>query len=349
MEDQELFQNEADHERRFLSDRYDTNSRIVNAEVDGLVVGTIRMTWGYEMAFSSQSRKDYELHCFDDIVPEQDIVIASRLLVREQWRGSMLSFQLQWQLFEFAAIHNVELIVGSCEPHLLNSYHKVGWRPYGKLQDHPTSGLLVPIGVVVGDLAYLKEINSPMFKPLSLRPQRSESLPAILEVFKTTSVIIEKGIDTNVYLSDIDQLLDHIESEDKLNSILGDREESMVLLAKSMILNCDPGGALIHEGHVSRTLYILLSGTLEVYVHGKMVAMIEEQGAIIGEVAFFSDGSRIADVLIGPQGAKVLALNDRVLHELIDSYGTVAAKFLSVIIRGLCTKLKRSNLARMDG
>lgn len=52
--------NEADHERRWLTDEDDADSPIVIAVVDGRVVGTIRITWGGAAPFRDSNRKAYD-------------------------------------------------------------------------------------------------------------------------------------------------------------------------------------------------------------------------------------------------------------------------------------------------
>ncbi len=116
------------------------------------------------------------------------------------------------------------------------------------------------------------------------------------------------------------------------------REEASVLLAKSHILHCRPRDAIILKGHVSRTLYMLLEGSLEVVDGDRVVARVETPGALVGEVAFFT-GERMSDVVAGPDGAKVLALSAGNLKEIISSYGPMAAKFLYFTAEGLCRKL----------
>ncbi|MGH7289635.1 MAG: cyclic nucleotide-binding domain-containing protein, partial [Myxococcota bacterium] len=44
--DQRLFVEQADHERKLLSDVDDPGARLFYAEADGVVVGTMRLSWG---------------------------------------------------------------------------------------------------------------------------------------------------------------------------------------------------------------------------------------------------------------------------------------------------------------
>ncbi len=339
VEEQSLFQKVADHERRWLSDEYDECSDIILAESNGCIIGTTRSTWGSVTTFSQSTRDDFEMDIFSGIVDERDMVVVSRLLVRKEYRGTVLAFQLLWKSWEYAARCGAELILGSCEPHLLSHYWKYGFRPYGKISNHPTNGILVPIAVVAGDFDHLRKINSPMLTPLSLRPQPSQLVDQILPLL--TEDVAVKASYSGVVDDYFDEVAHHlVKAEKELAGIFGDREGALVILAKSHILKCSKGDALIYKGQASRTLFILLSGSLTVQENGQTVATVNKNGALVGEVALFSKQPRMSDVIAGPDGARVLALNNSTLRELIHSYGTVTAKFMHYVVVGLCEKLQ---------
>ena len=344
VEDQDLFQEEADHEHRWLYDSYDAKATILMAESEGKIVATMRAIWGAVVPFAEATREEYDLGLFDGVVDEADIMVMSRLLVRKEFRGTMITFQLIWKAWEYAGECGAELIIGSCEPHLLSHYRQFGFRPYSKLYNHPTNGILIPIVVVAGDLDHLRKIESPMLSPLSLRPEPSVLVDKILPLL-SEDVAVQGGYEGGEedYFVEVLRLLAIGEKE--LSGILGDHEETLVLLAKSHILTCEQGDTLIYTGHVSRTLYILLSGSVEVVDNGQVVAKVDKTGALFGEVALFSGKKRMCDVVVGPNGARVLALNNSTLLEIIQSYGTVTAKFFRYVIGELCGKLQQRSEA----
>ena len=339
--DQGLFQDVADHDRRWLTDAYDDVSRIALAEIDGEVVGTARLTFGGEATFSEATRREYDLDRFAGVVGDADLCILARFLVRKEYRGNgMLSFQLLWTAFECAAVHGLELLLGSCEPHLLNRYRTLGCQPYGKLYNHPTSGALVPIAVVLGDLAHVRRIRSPMVSALARRTRPHDQVDHILPLIKSREPAIRsRGHDEERHWNAIFAGLSR--GKASLRGILRElsHEEASLLMAKSHIIDCRPGDAIILTGHVSRTLYVLLQGSLEVHDGGRTVATVEDSGALVGEVAFFTGGRRMSDVLAGPGGARVLALSAGNLQEIIHRHSPMAAKFLHYVACGLCEKL----------
>jgi CRP-like cAMP-binding protein len=85
---------------------------------------------------------------------------------------------------------------------------------------------------------------------------------------------------------------------------------------------------------------MLLTGSFEVWREKRRIVELDACGTVVGEVAFFTQGGRMSDVVVGSGGARVLALSDRTLRELIMSHGPVAAKFLYYVAQGLCNKLR---------
>ena len=351
VEKQGLYRDQADHDRRRLTDPDDVDSRILLAEVGGDMVGTVRLTWGTDAPFSADMRQTYELERFHGTVDERDIMVATRLLVHGQRHGGMLSFQLLWKAFEFAAIHGVELLLSHCQPGQTERYARFGFRPYGRVCEHPVNGPMIPLAVVTGDVEYLQQVGSPLLPSWRLRTKPTRDLDRIVSlVTEDVADAGEGGPDHEDSVSEIIPWLD--EAGGGVRGIFGDltQEEAFVLLAKSQVVAGKAGDRLIARGDTSRTLYVLLSGSLQVLDDGAVVAVVERPGSVVGEVAFFTEEPRMSDVVAGPGGAQVLALSEPVLREIIAGYGATAAKFLNFVARGLCGKLKeRAGLASKPG
>ena len=117
-----------------------------------------------------------------------------------------------------------------------------------------------------------------------------------------------------------------------------DPEQVQRLLARSDVLRCARGDALIRAGHASRTLYVILEGALEVWVGDSVVAVLS-RGNVFGEIAFLIDARRTADVIAAQDGVRVLALSEATLSRLISTEAELAAKLLLNLSRALCYKL----------
>jgi predicted GNAT family N-acyltransferase len=350
VEDQHLFQDEADHERRWLIDEYDRYSQLVLAEVDGRIVGTLRLTATAPLPFFEELRKTYEISRFRNVLDDGDIFVVTRLVVRPEHRGSDLSFRLFGVGCKLAAEQDIDLIVGNCEIHLLSHYEKFGFRSYGELYSHPTNGVLASIALVTGDLDHLSKIKSPLHTVLSRRaepPDQARVARIVTALTERAAVTSKFLLTTRTYMAEVSDLISDV---DGLCGLIPDLTlaEARMLLQRSPIMACQGGDAIIRKGHVTRTLYMLLAGSLEVGDEQGLLARVTDRGTIVGEVAFFSPGERIRDVLAGPEGARVLALNDATLRALIAENGPVAAKFLHFVACGLAAKLRSQAAPRVS-
>ncbi len=84
----------------------------------------------------------------------------------------------------------------------------------------------------------------------------------------------------------------------KKNPIWGNLSlaELLELIELSLIVQCNPGEYIIKQGESDTSLFILISGKMEV-VHGdKVVKALDKTGEIVGEMSLISEGVRSASV-----------------------------------------------------
>lgn len=105
--------------------------------------------------------------------------------------------------------------------------------------------------------------------------------------------------------------------------------------------NVSAGARVIHEGHTTGHLYVLIEGRLEVVKGDTVVATITEPGAVLGEMSILLDK---------PHTATVRAAADSVIYEIND-----AASFLRqqpavaiLIARLLAQRLNAANTYLAD-
>jgi len=79
------------------------------------------------------------------------------------------------------------------------------------------------------------------------------------------------------------------------------------LVAESPLLTVADGSAILVDGERSSSIYVLVSGELEVQRRGRGVVRISEPGAIVGELGLLLDQ---------PANADVVAIGSTVVHEL---------------------------------
>jgi CRP-like cAMP-binding protein len=98
-----------------------------------------------------------------------------------------------------------------------------------------------------------------------------------------------------------------------LNSFNNEQLEEV--LNSSSVLDCDAEDVIIEEGSIDTRIYVLLGGTLEVRVAGKVVATINRPGEVFGELALVNQDRRLASV-IAAEHSICLAVDQKFLQDL---------------------------------
>ncbi len=347
VEGQHLFSQEADHESLTLQDDEDRGSRLLFAEVAGDVMGTLRVSWGGDAEFSPQTKRTYDIERFLGVLRPEQIAVFSRLVVRPECRGGLVPLQLVIAAAEFATEHGVELGFCDCEPHLVGLYCALGFRPYRSLYNHPSNGVLVPLVIVAADLPYLESVASPLSGVLAERDVPCEVLQKIEPLLTDPNSIKIADRGDGRFWRDIEEwCADWLRRQqpglEREGGLLAEIDPSQrrALLADGCILECGPGAALICKGHVSRTIYFILEGALDVCDGERVLATLKE-GEIVGEVAFLLPMRRTADVRVARR-CRVLALNNATLRRILESGAPVGSRFLLAVSRALARKLAGS-------
>ncbi|WP_305908414.1 GNAT family N-acetyltransferase [Methylomarinum sp. Ch1-1] len=152
------------HMLKELRDQYDEVARTVIAIKNGEPIGTLRVFWGGDITFSNSMKEVYPLDLFLQRLSEKDICVIERLMVEEHHRGSATALRLYREVMKFVLDHKVEAVLIDCEPHHMNSYLKLGFRPCAETYNYPGIGSVVPMVLITGDFMYLKEVGSPFTK-----------------------------------------------------------------------------------------------------------------------------------------------------------------------------------------
>ena len=332
---QGLFGANANHQRRWLRDEADEHATIWLATRGPQAIASARMCWGGEQ-LDAGTRAAFGLDTFAGAVDESAIAIVSRLVVHPEHRDPRLKLRLFVDMLGEALARASEVVLIECEPHLVNRWIKLGFRPYG-LTEHPVNGVLVRLALVLGDHAHIAGLGSPLAPFLTQSSGRSACARRVASRLEHSEQVLSQAQDHDEFWAGIEASL----SLPALGASLGDldADELATVLRGAHLLRCSPGSVLIRKRHVSRTLYVLLRGSLIVADEGVEIAEMTRPGEILGEVALFSDGLRTRDVLAGSAGAAVLALSERSVRALIDSRDPAATKFMVALTRSLSGKL----------
>ncbi len=333
-----------DHERRELRDEYDDVARAVVTIKEGKPVGTLRLFWGGDECFSRALLEAYHLEAFNAILGEDQICIVERMMVAKQHRGTSVALRLYKEVMHFVLAHNIELVLLDCEPHHLNSYLKLGFRPFTYPYTYPYIGLVIPMALITGDYEHLKRVASPFAMLLSSEDlDHCQHVEQLQQVIQDGDAVLTRHNDSNgSFLECIYALRKGVkgaafDTRPTVFDSLTD-EEINRLVDKSNMITCQKGDHIIEKDNSARTLFILLSGVAQVQRDGVDVAVLTP-GEVFGEIAFFLDVPRSASIIAASEELKILSLDDHSLSRLLKQDGELANKVLMNICQGLCHRI----------
>lgn len=341
-EAQGLLRERADHASRTLREEDDAHARLMTASEDGELLGTMRVQYGGDHAFGSEIEQTYDIASFANNLRLDQLAVGSRFVLHPSVRGTNLAVRMLHRCLDFCLEHDVELLFGDCEPHLVQMYRGLGFRTYKALINHETSGVLVPFVLVCRDLDHLIRVRSPLRSALRAHGENSLDTTHYARLLPSTDAVVSADPKDEPGLRD--ELVEQpLTTEGQRPDLFRDLQPDQIerLLARSHVLRCEKGDAIIRAGHTSRTLFVVLEGTLEVRREGRVVT-VASRGDVLGEIAFLIDARRTADVIAAHEGVRVLALSEANLNKLISTEPELAAKLLLNLSRALCYKIATS-------
>ncbi len=331
----------ADHSNRHLVEDVDDVSRLYYALRNDRLVGSIRLTLGLDGGLSQALISKYSLGPFLEEVSVERIIVGERFMVDPDYRGTDVLFQMFSAYMRLVNDLRIELMIGDCEPHLLNVYQALGFRPYSKHNiNSPDAGYLIPLVVVAEDFDYVQGLGSPLANVMT-DFGADRRIPACIDELVDTpaGVTSERLVDIAGYWGEVYRALEEVEAH-RVSLFDGlDDAQAQLCLLKSTIIECQVGDRILKKGNTAQNLYVLLDGAVEVRDEG-LLAVITP-GEVFGEMAFLLSRPRSADVFAVAPGTRILSLSESSLHGLIRDEPVVAAKLLLNISRMLCWRLAK--------
>jgi GNAT superfamily N-acetyltransferase len=332
----------ADHTNRWLVEEIDERSRLYYAVREGSLVGSIRLTLGLDGGLSDALIDKYSLAPFLEEVPADRIIVGERFMVEPAYRGTDVLFQMFTTYVQLVNESRIELMIGDCEPHLLNVYQALGFRPYAERNiNSPDAGYLIPLVVVAEDFEYVKGLHSPLSGVMTDFGD-DRRIPACVDrlVNPPSGVTSERLVDIATYWSKVYSSLEEVEAS--RTSIFDglDENQAQKCLVKSTIIDCQAGDRILKKGNTAQNLYVLLDGVVEVRDGDELLAVITP-GEVFGEMAFLLARPRSADAVAATDTTRVLSLSESSLRGLISDEPAVAATLLLNISRMLCWRLAK--------
>jgi predicted GNAT family N-acyltransferase len=331
---------QGDHILKELRDEYDETARAVIAIKNGIPIGTLRLFWGGDAPFTQSLIEAYRLATFLDLLQERQICIAERLMVDEEHRGSSITLRMYKEVMHFVLDHYAEVVLLDCQPHHLNSYLKLGFRPFTKPFSYPGIGIVIPMVLIVGDYKHLKHVGSP-FAILTREEELSycRHVNELQEIIgHTTDIISLKESNKRDFFKQIysdSKLL--YNKKPKIFDDLSEVEISRVI-EKSHIIQCSEGDYIIDKDEVGKTIFVVLSGVVEIKRDGQLQAIISP-GEVIGEITFFLGVPSSADIVAATNEVRILSLDDASMSHLLKFENTLAIKIYKNLCRGLCSRV----------
>ena len=335
-----------DHELKELRDELDYVARAVVAIKDGVAIGTLRLFWGGDAHFDKSLIEAYNLSQFLKILEDRDICIIERLMVDEKHRGSPIALQMYKVVWDFTIKNHIEAAFLDCEPHHLNAYLKLGFRPFAKTFSYPGIGLVIPMIGLPGDDEHLRQVGSPF------------SIVTNNQVYKYTNILLDiiKG-HTDILpiaTSDKEYFLEQIYSDSRLQSnpkpkIFDSlsKDEVDQIISKSIIIKCEKGDHVIEINNSAKTMFVLLSGFVEVRQSSGELMAIVSPGEVIGEIAFFLHVPRMANIVAATDDVRILSLDEASISRILKFEHAVGNKILMNLCRTLCYRI--INNAQISG
>lgn len=332
----------ADHARRQIRDELDDErSSVLCAVVDGVVIATLRLTWGCQNLPQSY-HEQFSLHRFRNF-PIEALSFTSRLVVHKDWRGTNALGLLFYRGYELARERGTRINFCHCTPALVRLYEQVGYRRYADALIDPDVGYHIPLLMLTEDVDHLRRVSSPLLRIArrlqnnhdtaawfvetfpeyslggSLASQRSEEfVHSLAEQLFATGIPLFRGIST------------------------ADTEK---VIQASTVLKCKTGDHIVRRGDVGNEMFLILSGAAEVrrdaHERSYTIATLGE-GEIFGEMAFLSSWPRTASI-VAIADMEVLVLSQHFLKKLMKTLPETAMQVLFNLSLVLCSRLNQSN------
>ena len=343
VEEMQRYGSIADHTNRWLVEDVDEASRLFYAVQDGRLVGSIRLTLGLDGGLSDALVDKYSLAPFLEEVPADQIIVGERFMVDPAYRGADVLFEMFTTYMRLVNELRIQLMIGDCEPHLLNVYQALGFRPYAERNiNSPDAGYLIPLVVVAEDFDYVKILGSPLGEVM-MDFGDDRRVPACVDrlVDLPSGVTSERLVDIASYWGQVYKALEEVEAH--LTSLFDglEDEQAQLCLLKSTIIDCQAGDRILKKGNTAQNLYVLLDGVVEVRDGDELLAVITP-GEVFGEMAFLLARPRSADVYALADATRVMSLSESSLRGLIRDQPEVAAMLLLNISRMLCWRLAKA-------
>ena len=342
VEEMHIFGSMADHDRRLLYGDNDHNARLLYARLRDEIIASMRLNLGKDGAFSGELEDTYNLDLFRPTLSDDQILVLTRFMVKEEHRGSQLAFRMIEQVAKLCLKEQIEMAVCDCQPHLIRYYQRMGFRSYDcEVYNDPEFGIMIPLAFAIRDLEYLEAMRSPLRAPLDQPVEDVSGVKQIASLMGEPRVSAVDEMEMVQKERVFDCLIDS--STPLFEGIT--REEIRPIISKGYLMELSKGDLMIRKGQQTATVFIVLSGRVAVEQEGKVVRYISS-GETVGELGFLLEARRSANVYVASENALVLSMDESRLKQRIKPGSSKVSRLLFNLCNILASRIVGSGDAR---
>lgn len=187
------------------------------------------------------------------------------------------------------AEHGAEMLIADCAPGLLESYRRLGLRPYGAQLLSMSRGVQIPVADIASDLERHQQCGSPWY-PVLRRLAARGKLPksdylALLGPFTNGG-----GVESNParVLAAIEEAV--ARGATPFFARLSPRTRRRIA-KNALLFEVEAGVDVLVEGFAGNDIFVILEGEFELCQNASRVGFLGVRD-VIGEVAFFRENGR---------------------------------------------------------
>ncbi len=336
---------EADTKARLLSDPLDERAVLWMLTDGDDVLGTLRVLALRDLPEPGPLIERYAIGRAVEAFGEEAICISGRFMLDSDLRRGTAILRLLRAAFQDALARGIRLNYGDCSPSLLPFYERMGFRRYTRAFIDTHYGFKVPILMLVRDREHFEAVGSP-FERLA---REAEDDPEVRDWF-ARSHPEDLGVQTASLLPEgvFFDLLGRRVATDPLHA-LGilrglDRAQADRFLAKATVIRVEAGQAIVRQGELGDTLFVLVSGAAEVLrdeAPDEPVGWLAA-GDSFGETGFLTVSERTASV-VARAPSEAVVLSGEFLRTFLDEEPVIASRVLMNLARELAERLADAN------
>lgn len=284
-----------DHLRKRISDSFDSWGKLVYAELDGRIIGTVRVNVGKTSDFPRELADVFHLDKFQQFEPAaKNLFLGTKLMVDPEYRKTLLPFRLMARGYEIMRENKVQFSFSGCNPYLIPMYEQLGYRTMGTGFQDPGYGLVIPIVLLPEDVEHLAAVRSPFLRMARKMSNSTSSREWFFHNYPRQNFLVNllttEQERWEYVAARMGEPLTAIHLLSNLN-----KEEAGRFLQIATAFGCGQRQQFIRRGDVCNELNILIKGEMDVSEDGRVFRA--GPGSIVGAVGLLGQAHHEVDAV----------------------------------------------------